>query len=94
LAGSAHLHLDEPHAHAFLSKGTDDDKIDSWYLDTGATHHMTGWREFFSDLDYGVKGSVKFDDASTVEIKGVGLIMFKAKTGSTASSPACTMSRP
>ena len=26
-AGSAHLHLDEPRAHAFLSKGADDDKI-------------------------------------------------------------------
>ena len=26
-AGSTHLHLDEPCAHAFLSKGADDDKI-------------------------------------------------------------------
>jgi len=80
-AGSAHLHLDKPRAHAFLGKGADDDKIDGWYLDTGATHHMTGRREFFSDLDSGVKGSVKFGDASAVEIKGVGLVIFKAKTG-------------
>ena len=50
-ASSTHLHLDESRAHAFLSKGTDDDKIDGWYLNTGATHHMTGWHEFFSDLD-------------------------------------------
>ena len=42
---------------------------------------MTGWREFFSDLDFGVKGSVKFGDASAVEIKEVGSIIFKAKTG-------------
>jgi hypothetical protein len=83
-ASSAHLHLDEPRAHAFLGKGAvcaDDDKIDGWYLDTGATHHMTGRREFFSDLDSGVKGSVKFGDASAVKIKGVGSIIFKAKTG-------------
>ena len=80
-AGPAHLHLDEPCADAFLGKGTDDDKIDGLYLDTGATHHMTGRREFFSDLDSGVKGSVKFGDASAVEIKGVGSIIFKAKTG-------------
>jgi hypothetical protein len=81
LAGSAHLHLDKPCAHAFLGKGTDDDKIKGWYLDTGATHHMTCRREFFSDLDSSVKGSVKFGDASAIEIKGVGLIIFKAKTG-------------
>ena len=81
MAGSAHLHLDEPRAHAFLGKGADDDKIDGWYLNTGATHHMMGRREFFSDLDSGVKGSIKLDDASTVEIKGVGSVIFKAKTG-------------
>ena len=42
---------------------------------------MTGRREFFSDLDSSVKGCVKFDDASIVEIKGVGSIIFKAKMG-------------
>ena len=80
-ASSVELHLDEPHAHAFLGKGATDDKIDGWYLDTSATHHMTGWREFFSDLDFGMKGSVKFGDASAVEIKGIGSVIFKAKTG-------------
>ena len=37
--------------------GTGDDKIDGWYLDTGATHHMTGQREFFSNLDFDVRFS-------------------------------------
>jgi hypothetical protein len=49
-AGSVHLHLDEVRAHTFLGKGANDDKIDGWYLDIGATHHMTGRREFFSNL--------------------------------------------
>ena len=31
-----------------------------WYLDTGATNHMTGRREFFSSLDESTTGSVKF----------------------------------
>ncbi|XP_066316301.1 uncharacterized protein [Miscanthus floridulus] len=75
------LHLDEPRAHVFLSNESDDDKIDGWYLDTGATHHMTGRREFFFELDSGVRGSVKFGDASAVEIKGVGSAIFTAKTG-------------
>jgi hypothetical protein len=80
-AGSAHLHLDEPRAHTFLGKGADDDKIDGWYLNTNATHHMIGRREFFSNLDSGVNGSVKFGDASAVQMKGVGSIIFNAKTG-------------
>jgi len=44
-------------------------------------HHITGQREFFSDLYSGVKGSIKFGDAFAVEIKGVGSIIFKAKMG-------------
>ena len=42
---------------------------------------MTGQREFFSDPDSSVKGSVKFGDASTIEINGVDSIIFKAKMG-------------
>ena len=42
---------------------------------------MTGQREFFSDPDSSVKGSVKFGDAFAVEIKGVSSVIFKAKTG-------------
>ena len=44
-------------------------------------HHMTGWPEFFSNMDSGVKGSIKFDDAYAIKIKGVGSIIFKAKMG-------------
>jgi hypothetical protein len=50
------------------------------YLDTGDTHHVTRKREYFSDLDSGVSGSIKFGDASAMEIKGVGSVIFKAKT--------------
>jgi len=45
------------------------------------THHMTRRREYFSNLDSTVRGSVKFEDASTVEIEGVGSVIFVAKTG-------------
>jgi hypothetical protein len=60
----------------------DEEEVDSgWYLDSGATHHMTGRQEFFADLNTGVRGTVRFGDASKVEIKGVGSIVFQAKTG-------------
>jgi hypothetical protein len=80
-AAAALLHLDEPRAHALLGDGSSSDKTDGWCLDTGATHHMTGQREFFTELDSDVRGSVKFGDASGVEIKGVGSVIFTAKSG-------------
>jgi len=81
-ATAALLHLDEPKAHALLSSGSGGgNRIDGWCLDTGATHHMTGRREFFSELDSDVRGSVKFGDTSAVEIKGAGSIIFVAKNG-------------
>ena len=51
---AALFHLDEPRVHAFLGDVSSIDKIDGWCLDTGATHHMTGHREFFTELDSSV----------------------------------------
>ncbi|WVZ70675.1 hypothetical protein U9M48_019318 [Paspalum notatum var. saurae] len=42
---------------------------------------MTGRREFFTELDSTVRGSVKFGDASGVEIKGVGSVLFTTASG-------------
>jgi hypothetical protein len=80
-AAAALRHLDEPRAHVLLGDGSSNDKTDGWCLDTGATHHKTSRREFFTDLDSDVRGSVKFGDASGVEIKGVGSIIFVAESG-------------
>jgi hypothetical protein len=80
-AAAALLHLDEPRAHTLLGDGSSSDKTDRWCLDNNATHHMTGRREFFTELDSDVRGSVKFGDASGVEIKGVGSVIFTAESG-------------
>jgi hypothetical protein len=80
-AAAALLHLDESRAHALLSDGSNNDKTDGWCLDTGVTHHMTDRREFFTEVDSDVRGSVKFEDASGVEIKGVSSVIFAAESG-------------
>nr|GEV28658.1 ribonuclease H-like domain, reverse transcriptase, RNA-dependent DNA polymerase [Tanacetum cinerariifolium] len=41
-----------------------------WYLDNGASNHMTGVREHFKELDEKVSGKVGFGDGSYIEIKG------------------------
>jgi hypothetical protein len=80
-AATALLHLDEPRVHALIGDGSSNDKTNGWCLDTGATHHMTGWRVFFTELDSDVQGSVKFEDASNMEIKGIDFVIFAAESG-------------
>ena len=66
-AKSTNLAIDEPKANAFLHSETGGgEKLDGWYLDTGATHHMTGRRELFTDLDTSSRGTVRFGDESKV----------------------------
>ena len=52
-----------------------------WVLDTGTTNHMTGARSAFSELDYGIRGTVKFGDGSIVEIEGRDTILLISKRG-------------
>ncbi|XP_020254172.1 uncharacterized protein LOC109831249 [Asparagus officinalis] len=56
-------------------------ETDIWYLDTGASNHMTGCKKKFSDLDEKVCGRVKFGNGSIVEIQGSGTIMLQCQNG-------------
>ncbi|XP_076883368.1 uncharacterized protein LOC143532113 [Bidens hawaiensis] len=53
---------------------------DVWYLDNGASNHMTGNRSYFLELNENITGRVKFGDGSFVEIKGKGSILFQGKS--------------
>jgi transposase InsO family protein len=52
---------------------------DSWFLDNGASNHMTGDANKFKTLDRTVTGKVRFGDGSSVEIEGKGSILFKCR---------------
>jgi hypothetical protein len=56
-------------------------KDTAWYLDSGASNHMTGNRDKFAELDSTVHGKVRFGDGSAVEICGRGVILMKCLTG-------------
>lgn len=79
-APQAVVHLVEEKVLAQLD---DDGARDAglWYLDTGATNHMTGAREVFTELNTGIQGTVRFGDGSVVSIAGRGNILFETKTG-------------
>jgi hypothetical protein len=53
----------------------------AWFLDSGASNHMCGRREFFTKLDISVRGSVKLGDDTSVEIEGRGTILFTCRNG-------------
>jgi hypothetical protein len=52
------------------------DKDPAWYLDTGASNHMTGVAGVFAELDKSVSGKVRFGDGSVVDIHGCSTILF------------------
>ncbi|WVZ81780.1 hypothetical protein U9M48_029122 [Paspalum notatum var. saurae] len=69
--------LNETRATAYLGDAGDRPDDGLWYLDTGASNHMTGNGEAFCELNR----DVKFGDGSTVDIVGHGVITFAARGG-------------
>lgn len=52
-----------------------------WFLDTGATNHMTGLVDAFTELDRSITGMVLFADDSVIKIHGCGTIVFVIDVG-------------
>ena len=52
-----------------------------WYLDNGASNHMSGNHMFFIALDETILGKVRFGDDSRIDIRGRGSIQFIFKGG-------------
>lgn len=69
------IFLNEERARTVLRRAPND--VDSaWYLDTGASNHMTGDEAVFAELDRAVSGKVRFGDGSLVDICGRGTVLF------------------
>ncbi|KAG7537923.1 Zinc finger CCHC-type [Arabidopsis suecica] len=54
---------------------------DVWYLDNGASNHMTGDTRYFDKIDESVTRKVRFGDDSRINIKGKGSLSFTDMNG-------------
>ncbi|XP_074343095.1 uncharacterized protein LOC141680905 [Apium graveolens] len=55
-------------------KGDEENKKNVWYLDSGASNHMTGHKDLFTEIDETISGEVTFGDSSKIPVKGKGTI--------------------
>ncbi|KAL0429361.1 UNVERIFIED_CONTAM: Retrovirus-related Pol polyprotein from transposon TNT 1-94 [Sesamum radiatum] len=62
------------------AKGTIENDV-TWYLDNGASNHMTGDKSKFVHIDTKVTGDVRFGDDTKVEIEGKGTVILATKNG-------------
>ncbi|XP_047335716.1 uncharacterized protein LOC124939273 [Impatiens glandulifera] len=69
-----------------LEAKNDETSRDAWFLDNGASNHMTGDKEKFFELDEAVTRKVKFGDGSTVQICGKGSSCSNAKMATSGFS--------
>ena len=70
------VNLDESRAQVHL-RHVGGEQEQRWYLNSGASNHMTGSKEAFSELDSNVTGTVKFGDGLRVAIRGRDTIIFR-----------------
>ncbi|KAF2306587.1 hypothetical protein GH714_019620 [Hevea brasiliensis] len=54
-------------------------KESNWYLDSGASSHMSGEKHCFVELNLTITGKVRFGDGSMANICGQGSVLFQCK---------------
>ncbi|KAK2988423.1 hypothetical protein RJ640_023970 [Escallonia rubra] len=61
--------------------GSKEENENSWYLDTGASNHMCGYKHIFVEMDESMTGNIIFGDISKIPVKGKGKILIKLMNG-------------
>jgi hypothetical protein len=79
-SASTTIDLDKPRIQVHLGAVGGEQEL-KWYLDSGASNHMTGSKAAFSELDGSITGMVKFSDGSRVVIRGRDTIIFRCQNG-------------
>ncbi|XP_019455127.1 PREDICTED: uncharacterized protein LOC109356254 [Lupinus angustifolius] len=62
----------------------EDTHLESWYLDSGCSNHMTSHKEWLTNFDSSRESKVKFADDSTLKVEGAGDVVIIRNNGSKA----------
>ena len=73
--------LEEKMCDSLIAAGESQVDSEVWYLDNGASNHMTGEISKFHKLDEKVTGHTQFGDGSKINIQGKGSILFECQNG-------------
>ena len=60
------------------------DKVDAssiWFLDSGCSNHMTGYKQLFEELDETYKLKVRLGDDKMIQVEGKGKVAVHTKNG-------------
>ena len=57
---------------------------EAWYLDTTCSNHMTGHKDWSTDLYASKKTQIKLADSRALTVEGMGNIVIRRKDGKTA----------
>ncbi|XP_019451906.1 PREDICTED: uncharacterized protein LOC109354004 [Lupinus angustifolius] len=67
-----------------VTNPAEDAHLESWYLDSGCSNHMTSHKEWLIDFDSSRRSKVKFADDSTLKVEGAGDVVIMRNNGSKA----------
>jgi hypothetical protein len=84
ISSSAEVDIHEEKVFAHLDEENECD-AGTWFLDTGATNHMSGCWAAFTKINMAVLSTVCFNDNSVARIEGRGTIVFMCKNGESRS---------
>jgi hypothetical protein len=84
ISSSAEVDIHEEKVFTHLDEENECDD-GTWFLDTGATNHMSRCRAAFTKIDMAVLGTVCFNDNSVARIEGRRTIVFMCKNGESRS---------
>ena len=73
--------LADEHADMLLQGMNSSPIDDMWYLDIGASIHITGMKTFYQSLHESNKGAVRFGDGSSIRYEGKGEVHVKCTNG-------------
>lgn len=77
--GANYAELDESEEMLLMAYAdfNDDKNKEAWFLDSGCSNHMSGSKEWFTDIDEQFRQSVKLGNDTKMAVKGRGNVKFQ-----------------